>query len=74
MQENTEMRRPRRNGSIIPSAKIRAYIYTLMVAASPLVVYYGLATLEEVGLWIVFGGVALGVSNGVALANVTGRK
>lgn len=41
-----------------------------MVAASPIVVFYGLMTLAEVGLWIVFGGVALGVSNAVAVANL----
>lgn len=58
-----------KNGKVIPSAKIRAYVYGVMVAASPLVIYYGVATLEEVGLWIALGGVALGVTNGVALAN-----
>lgn len=57
-------------GSIIPSAKVRGYLYALMVAASPIVVFYGLMTLAEVGLWIVFGGVALGVSNAVAVANL----
>lgn len=62
-----------KDGSIIPSAKIRAYIYGLLLAASPIVIYYGIATIEEVGLWAVFVGVALGVSNGVALAN-TGNK
>lgn len=61
-------------GNIIPSRKIRLYLYTLMVAASPLVIYYGLATLEEVGLWIAFGGVALGLSNGLAIANLGGKK
>ena len=60
-------------GNIIPSAKIRAYVYGLMVAASPIVIFYGLATIQEVGLWIAFGGVALGVTNVVALAN-TGEK
>jgi hypothetical protein len=62
-----------KDGSIIPSAKVRLYLYGLMVAASPVVVYYGLATLEETGLWIAFGGVALGISNAVAAAN-TGNK
>ena len=64
----------KKDGNIIPSTKVRAYIYGLMLAASPLVVYHGLATLEEVGLWVVFGGVALGVSNGVALANTSDRS
>lgn len=62
-----------KDGNVIPSAKIRAYVYGLMVAASPVIVYYGLATIEEIGLWLALGGVALGVSNGVALAN-TGKK
>ena len=57
-------------GSIIPSAKVRGYLYGLMVAASPIVVFYGLMTLAEVGLWIAFGGVALGVSNAIAVANL----
>jgi hypothetical protein len=62
-----------KDGTIIPSAHIRAYIYALMVAASPVAIYYGIATLEEAGLWIAFGGVALGVTNGLALAN-TGKR
>jgi len=56
-------------GSIIPSVKTRAYLYGLMVAAAPIVVFYGLMTLAETGLWIAFGGVALGVSNAIAYAN-----
>lgn len=62
------------NGKIIPSAKIRAYVYGLMLAASPIVVFYGWMNVEEIGLWLVFGGVALGVSNGVALANTGGKN
>ena len=62
-----------KDGKIIPSAAYRAYIYGLMIAAAPVVVYYGLASVEETGLWIALGGVALGVTNGVALAN-TGAK
>lgn len=63
-----------KDGNVIPSAKIRAYIYGLMLAASPVVMYYGVTTWEEIGLWITFAGVALGLSNGVALANTGDKK
>ena len=47
----------------------RAYIYRILLAASPLVVFYGLATADEVALWIALGANILGVT--LAAANTT---
>jgi len=62
------------NGTIIPSAKIRAYLYGIVAAASPVVVARGLLDASEVGLWVALGGAILGVTNGIALANTGDRK
>jgi hypothetical protein len=62
-----------KDGSIIPSAKVRAYLYTIVTAASPIVVARGLLDASEVGLWVALGGAILGVTNAVALAN-TGER
>lgn len=56
-------------GVVIPSAKVRAYLYTIVVALSPIVVAYGIANQAEAGLWVALGGAILGISNGLALAN-----
>jgi hypothetical protein len=57
----------------IPSPRLRAYFYGVMVAAAALAVIYGIVTPEQAGGWLVLGGAALGLSNGLALAN-TPRK
>lgn len=57
--------------TIIPNAKVRAWIYGVLVAAGPLAVFYGLATQEEVALWLGVAASALG--NGLALANTPVR-
>ncbi len=51
----------------IPSPKIRAWLYGILIAAGPLAVFYGLATNQEVALWLGVAAAALG--NGLALGN-----
>jgi uncharacterized membrane protein len=46
--------------------KTRAYIYRIVIAASPIVVFYGLATAEETALWVALIANALGVALAVA--------
>lgn len=53
---------------------VRKYLYGVMVASSPVVVYYGLVTAEEAGLWLAFGGIALGATNSIALANLPAKE
>jgi len=54
------------------SRNLRIYFYSLMIAAGPLVTFYGFASAEEVALWIGAGGTALGLPAGtVALKNLT---
>lgn len=40
----------------------RAYIYRILIAVSPIVVFYGLATAEEAALWVTLIANALGVA------------
>lgn len=47
----------------------RAYIYRILLGASPLVVFYGIATADEVALWVTLGANVLGIS--LAVANTT---
>lgn len=52
--------------------KLRAWIYGIIVAAGPLVVFYGIATADEVALWLGFGGTVLGVPAGsLAVSNLS---
>lgn len=52
--------------------KQRAYIYRALVAAAPIVAFYGIATETELALWLALAGTLLG--NGLAVANTsTGR-
>lgn len=41
------------------SPKVRSYIYGLLTPAAALLVFYGLASAEEVQLWMVLVGTAL---------------
>lgn len=50
----------------------RAYIYAILVALGPLASFYGLATQEEIVLWLGVGGTILGIpAGGLALKNLT---
>lgn len=60
-----------RNKSLL-SPKLRAYMYGIFLALSPVGIYYGMVTAEEAGLWIAVASTVLAVSNGTALANVPG--
>lgn len=51
----------------------RAYLYGVMIAAAAVAVGYGLLTIEQAGLWLTLIGALLGLSSGVALANVEKR-
>lgn len=52
---------------IIKDPKLRAWVYGILIAASPLAVFYGLLSDQEVALWLGVASAALG--NGLALAN-----
>ena len=58
----------------ITNIKVRQYIYGILVAASPIVVYKGIMDIHEAGLWLVLGGAVLGLSNLLALANTPKGK
>lgn len=60
-------------GQLAPRA-VRRYIYSLALAAGPVVLFYGLASAQEVIIWTGAIGSVLGLSNGLALANVPGGK
>lgn len=53
----------------ITNVKVRQYIYGVFVAASPILVYKGIMDIHEAGLWLVFAGAVLGLTNILALAN-----
>lgn len=44
----------------VPSPTARLWLFRSFAAAGPLVVFYGLATAEEVALWLGFGATILG--------------
>lgn len=55
--------------------EIRKWLYAVLVAAGPLAVFYGLASHEEVIMWIGVGATLLGVPGGTtALSNLTPKK
>ncbi|MGO2110146.1 MAG: phage holin [Pseudoclavibacter sp.] len=55
----------------IPRPEIRKYVYAVLAAVGPIVVFYGLATTEEVALWLGVGATILGTPTGaLAAANV----
>ena len=60
-------------GTVIPSAKVRAYLYTIVAAASPIAVIYGVVNAEQAGLWVALGGAILGTTNLLALVNTPMR-
>lgn len=55
--------------------KVRAWLYAVIVAAGPIAVFYGLASHEEVILWIGVGATLLGVPGGTtALSNLNPKE
>ena len=44
----------------IPRPEIRRWIFRVVIAVGPIVVFYGLMTADEVALWIGLGGTILG--------------
>lgn len=53
---------------LVPRPELRKWIYRILAAAGPIVVFYGLATAEEVALWLGLGATILGTP-GVLLAD-----
>lgn len=45
----------------MPNEKVRAYIYRVLLAVSPLVAFYGFLTQEEITLWLGVASTALNV-------------
>lgn len=54
--------------SWIPRPEIRKWVYRVLAAAGPIVVFYGWMTSEEIALWLGLGGTVLGTTTG-ALAS-----
>lgn len=55
----------------IPRPEIRAWIFRIVIAVGPIVVFYGLMTADEIALWIGLGGTILGTpAASLAAANV----
>lgn len=55
----------------IPSPEARLWLFRCIAAAGPLVTFYGLATAEEVALWVGLGATILGTpAASLAAANV----
>lgn len=52
--------------------ELRKWFYALIVALGPIAIFYGLASHEEVVLWLGVGATILGVPGGTtALSNLT---
>lgn len=45
----------------MPNEKVRAYIYRVLLAVSPLVAFYGLLSSEEITLWLGVAGTVLNI-------------
>lgn len=56
-------------GGVILSAKKRKYAYSVMAAAAPLAIAYGIVTPDEAGLWLSLSGAVLGLGSSLALLN-----
>jgi hypothetical protein len=52
--------------------KRRAWTYNVLLAAAPVVLYYGLASKEEIAVWMFFFQTILGI--GLARVNVTTKE
>lgn len=58
----------------IKDPKVRAYVYGIFAAAGAVALVYGLVNAEQLGVWLALGGAALGLTNGLALANTPNGK
>lgn len=58
----------------IPSPEVRAWVYRVLAAVGPLVVFYGWATADEVALWLGLGGTILGTGPAALAAVNTPKK
>lgn len=56
-------------GGVVVSEATRAYIYRILLALQPLVVFYGLATDQEAALWV--GVISAVVGTGLASMNTS---
>lgn len=55
----------------IPSPQLRRWIFAILASIGPVLVFYGLATSEEIALWLGIGGTILGTPAGsLAARNV----
>lgn len=55
----------------IPSPSARAWVYAILASAGPIVTFYGLASAEEVALWLGLGATILGTpAASLAAANL----
>jgi hypothetical protein len=52
----------------MPNEKVRAYIYRILLAVSPLVAFYGLLSTDELALWL---GVASTILNIMPVMNTS---
>ncbi|MDH6181805.1 hypothetical protein M2152_001987 [Microbacteriaceae bacterium SG_E_30_P1] len=55
---------------LIPSPKVRSWLYGIAAAAAPILVIRGLVSADEAGLWIALAGAALGITGTLGAANV----
>ena len=60
MSTRAALRPTRTPNKWIPSPTARIWVFRSIAAAGPLVVFYGLATSEEVALWLGLGATILG--------------
>ena len=55
---------------LLPSPRVRQWVYGVLAATGPVLTFYGVASGEEVGLWLGVAGVALFGVGGLAAVNV----
>lgn len=55
--------------ALVPSPQVRRYVYAVALSLGPVVLFYGLATAQEVAMWAGVLGTVLGVPQGLALVN-----
>lgn len=73
MSTRAALRPTRTPNRCIPSPAVRRWVFRSIAAAGPLVLFYGLATAEEIALWLGLGATILGTP-GATLASVNVPK